>query len=214
MNYLKQYIKLIRRAETRIKENLVEPYEMHHVFPKSVYGKNKRLVALTLKEHYVAHALLEKIFLKRYGKKDQRTIKMIRAFFMMNNYNHKKIGHYNSRLYESTKLRYRDSVRGIPRSPEVVSKISKPKRQGHGEAVSKARKGIKFSEEHINNLKKAHKRRTYYKSGYKLTEERKNKLKEAAKKRPPVTDEKRMKLSESAKKAWAKKKELAVGYEL
>jgi hypothetical protein len=73
---------------------------------------------------------------------------------------------------------------------------------------------MNYLKQYINNLKKAHKRRTYYKSGYKLTEEHKNKLKEAAKKRPPVTDEKRMKLSESAKKAWAKKKELAVGYEL
>lgn len=214
MNYLKQYIKLIRRAETRVKENLVEAYEMHHVFPKSIYGKNNRLVALSLKEHYVAHALLEKIFLKRYGKKDPRTLKMNRAFFMMNSYNRKKIKHYNAKLYESTKLRYRDSVTGVPRSPEVISKISKSKCQGHGAAVSEARKGMKFSENHINNLKKAHEKRTYYKSGYKLTEEHKNKLKQAAKKRPPVTNEKRIKLSESAKKTWAKKKELTIGYEL
>ena len=212
MNYLKHYIKLIRKAESR--DGIPEYTEWHHIFPKSIYGKNNKVVALTLREHYIAHALLEKIFIKRYGKKDSRTLKMTRTFYMMNNYNNKLSRYFNSKLYESSKIRYIDSVKGVPRSPEVIKKISKPKRQGHGEAVSKARKGMVFSEDHINNLKKAHKTRTHYASGYKLTEEHKNKLKEAAKKRPPVSDEKRIKLSESAKKAWAKKKELAVGYDL
>ena len=35
---------------------MLEEYcERHHVFPKSVFGKNNRLVLLTAKEHYVAH---------------------------------------------------------------------------------------------------------------------------------------------------------------
>lgn len=212
MNYLKHYIKLIRKAQSR--DSICEYTEWHHIFPKSIYGKNKKVVALTLREHYIAHALLEKIFLKRYGKKDSRTLKMTRTFYMMNNFNNKQSRYLNSKLYESSKIRYKDSITGVPRSSEVIKKISKPKHQGHGAAVSKARKGMVFSEEHINNLKKAHKTRTYYASGYSLTEEHKIKLKEAAKNRPPVTNEKRMKLSESAKKAWAKKKELAVGYEL
>lgn len=210
MNYLKQYIKLIRNAEDRDRKNILGSYELHHVFPKSVYGKNKRLVALTLKEHYVAHALLEKIFLKRYGQQDPRTLKMTRAFFMMNN-NHKKTEHHNSRLYESTKLRFRESITGVNRTEETVLKMSKPKREGHGEAVSRSRKGMKFSETHINNLKKAHQKRTYYKSGYNLTEEHKAKLKEAARSRPPVTDEKRQKLSLRAKEAWDRKRKLISG---
>jgi len=97
MNYLKHYCKLIRKAEKRI---IPKGYtEKHHTFPKSVFGKNNRVVVLTAREHYIAHALLERIYIKRYGLENWRSIKMVKAFWAMNNRNKK----YNSILYESSK---------------------------------------------------------------------------------------------------------------
>lgn len=64
MNYLKHYIKLIRKAQRR--ELPEEIYvEKHHIFPKSCFGDNDYIVKLTAKEHFVAHLLLWKGFEKR-----------------------------------------------------------------------------------------------------------------------------------------------------
>ena len=99
MNYLKVYCNLIRKAENRTPP---EGYtEKHHTFPKSIFGKNNRIVILTAREHYIAHALLEKLYIKRYGLKDKRTIKMIYAHTYM-----KGNGNYvNSYLYECSVMR-------------------------------------------------------------------------------------------------------------
>lgn len=82
MNYKKQYIKLIRKAQNR--ELPKEVYvEKHHIFPRSIFGKNKVIVKLTAKEHFIAHHLLWKYYNKKYGKKDFRTKKMLHAFALM-----------------------------------------------------------------------------------------------------------------------------------
>ena len=202
MNYLKHYIKLIRKAENRnLPKSII--IEKHHVFPKSIFGDNNRLVCLTLKEHYIAHALLEKVYIKRYGRNGKNTHKMIRAFFIMNNMKNHKVSH----LYVNNKKRYRDMVVGVPRTEEVKQKIRKPKKEGHGEAVSKSRKGIKFTKEHRNNLSRAHEKRTIYAKGYNLTEEHKEKLREVDRSYTQ-TEEYRQKMSLISKKSWQKRKSL------
>jgi hypothetical protein len=109
MNYLKHYCKLIRKAEKR---TLTEGYvEKHHIFPKSIFGNNNKLVVLTAREHYIAHALLEKVYIKRYGLKNRKTIKMITAFWCMNNQNTRN-EYFNSHLYEYSRIRFIESVRG------------------------------------------------------------------------------------------------------
>jgi hypothetical protein len=111
MNYLKVYCNLIRKAEKRgyTKKKAKEKglyVEGHHTFPVSIYGKNKRIVYLTSREHYIAHCLLEKIYLKRYGIKDWRTHKMIWAHVMMIGKNKfVREEYYNSYLYEASRLR-------------------------------------------------------------------------------------------------------------
>jgi hypothetical protein len=117
MNYLKTYCSLIRKAENR---DCPEGYvEGHHIFPKSIYGENNRIVKLTAREHYIAHALLEKIFIKRYGEKDYRSIKMIHAFYCMNTANRKN--YYNSFLYESS----RDKLSDIMKKRKPVQNVGK-----------------------------------------------------------------------------------------
>ena len=102
MNYLKAYIKLVRKAQRRdIKPKICEK---HHVFPVSIYGKNPYIVKMTPREHYIAHALLHKAFIKRYGKGDQRSIKMTHAFWCMHMKSSSNVERYvNSRLYEKIK---------------------------------------------------------------------------------------------------------------
>jgi len=125
MNYLKHYCNLIRKAEKRV---VPEGYtEKHHTFPKSIFGNNNRIVILTGREHYIAHALLEKIFIERYGLKDRRTIKMITAFWCMNNQNTKN-EYFNSYLYETLRERYIETVIGKTLSPETKEKIGKANR--------------------------------------------------------------------------------------
>ena len=68
MNHLKQYIKLIRKAQSR--NNGVEE---HHIFPRSIYGENDYKVMLTMREHWLAHKLLFSIFLTRYGKHNSKS---------------------------------------------------------------------------------------------------------------------------------------------
>jgi group I intron endonuclease len=109
MNYLKVYCNLIRKAENR---NPPEGYtEKHHTFPKSIFGKNNKIVVLTGREHYIAHALLEKAFIKRYGLNNIKTQKMIKAFWCMNNQKTKNT-YLNSHLYESSKIRYIENIKG------------------------------------------------------------------------------------------------------
>ena len=110
MNYLKVYCNLIRKAENRTPPDGYT--ERHHTFPVSIFGKNNRVVVLTAREHYVAHALLEKICIQRYGLKDKRTIKMTYASWSMNNQKSNKDNLYkNSILYEKVKMRYINSYK-------------------------------------------------------------------------------------------------------
>jgi hypothetical protein len=110
MNYLKHYCKLIRKAESR---DLINGYtEKHHTFPKSIFGKNNRIVILTAREHYVAHALLEKICIKRYGLEHWKTKKMNKAHILMSGDKYNNGRYCNSKLYESAIIRTKTFYRG------------------------------------------------------------------------------------------------------
>ncbi len=106
MNYLRAYCSLIRGAENR---DFPKGYvEKHHVFPKSIFGKNDRVVILTGREHYIAHLLLQKICEKRYGIQHRSTQKMLCAHINM-----KSKGRYcNSYLYENAKIKRSESMMG------------------------------------------------------------------------------------------------------
>jgi hypothetical protein len=112
MNYLKTYCNLIRKAEergyTRKKAKELEIYvEGHHTFPVSIFGTNGRIVFLTAREHYIAHALLEKVCIKRYGLYHRKTIKMNFAHNAMKCKNK----YINSYLYEKSKIRRTEIIK-------------------------------------------------------------------------------------------------------
>jgi hypothetical protein len=166
MNYLKVYCNLIRKAENR---DAPEGYvEKHHTFPKSIFGKNSRVVLLTAREHYIAHALLQKIYLKRYGIYDHRSHKMIKAHILM-----KTRDYFNSYLYESArkKLSKSQSGKGNHNYGKILTKDHKEKISNSlkGEKnpnykkvlseetklkISKSKKGKKRNEDVIEKLSK------------------------------------------------------------
>lgn len=116
MNYLRVYVKLIRKAQS-----LPEPEigERHHVFPKSIFGKNNFIVKLTPKQHYIAHALLYKGLERRYGKDDWRTKKMMHAFWFMHSLGPRHNSRYTSaRLYESVRIDFIKSIKGQNKKKE------------------------------------------------------------------------------------------------
>ena len=59
--------------------------EKHHIYPKSIFGKNKILIRLTAKEHYMVHLLLWWGLRVKYGSQNKNTKKMAYAFIMMVN---------------------------------------------------------------------------------------------------------------------------------
>lgn len=174
MNYLKVYCNLIRKAQQR---QIVEGYtEKHHIFPISIFGKNDKVVVLTGREHYIAHILLEKVYLKRYGLSDQRTYKMICAHVMMGG----RDVYCNSHLYEASRQRLSESLMGHPVSEETRAKISYHSRNRSEETLRKigeARKGKKHTEECKQRMSQISK-------GRKKSEETRRKMSESWKGRP------------------------------
>jgi len=140
MNYLKAYIKLVRKAQRRdIKPKICEK---HHVFPESIYGKNNYKVKLTPREHYIAHAILYKALTKRYGKMHWKTKKMGHAFWRMQfRGQHHKEKYTNSYLYEIARSVYCDSIKGSNNYMYGKKGADNP---NHGK---------KFSQEHKNKIR-------------------------------------------------------------
>jgi hypothetical protein len=181
MNYLKIYCNLIRKAENRVPP---EDYtEKHHTFPKSIFGNNSRIVVLTAREHYITHALLERVCIKRYGLKDQRTIKMIHAHTLMKS----KGKYYNSYLYNLAVIRKSEIMKG--KKPYVMTEETKNKMSQY----SKNR-----SEEHKKKLSEALKGKIPHNYGKSHSEETKRKIGQKNKGRK-VSEETRKKLSECRK---------------
>lgn len=112
MNYLKLYIKICRNGENRFNLNKKDA-EKHHIFPVSIYGKNKRIVLLTVREHYICHVLLMKAFKKRYGKHHRKYAKMAMAVHKM--------------VY---RLEYSDKIRFTSRDYLLARKASREAKTG------------------------------------------------------------------------------------
>jgi hypothetical protein len=181
MNYLKVYCNLIRKAENRTPP---EGYtEKHHTFPKSIFGNNKRIVVLTSREHYIAHALLEKIYIKRCGIKDKKPTRMIHAHILMKS----KGRYYNSHLYEGARIRMSESKKG--KKPYVMTEEIKNKMSEY----SKNR-----NEEHKKKLSESLKGRIPTNYGKSHSEETKRKIGQKNKGRK-ASEETRKKLSECRK---------------
>jgi hypothetical protein len=103
MDYRQAYIRLIERAKERAEEDLDpgQKYEWHHYFPVCFWRdrkENKKIVPLTLREHWIAHRLLFKMFpchgtvaalicmSKRDPKMNSRKFERLRQVFSEHNW--------------------------------------------------------------------------------------------------------------------------------
>ena len=137
MNYLKHYLSLMSKAENREDPEI---FENHHIFPKSIYGGNNRIVKLTPREHYMAHAMLYKGFVQRYGFKNPKTVKMAYAFRCMHTKNPNQENRpFNSRLFESLRSDFLNHIGG-ENSPFFGRK--------HSEQTKKLLSELKSGENH------------------------------------------------------------------
>lgn len=113
MNYLKRYVKLMRRALTTPTTN---PYtEKHHIFPTSIFGDNDFTVTLSYREHFIAHWLLYRAFINRYGIQHGNTIKMGMAVHRMVFASKNKEVVHTSRMFEVARMACVLSKTGIAR---------------------------------------------------------------------------------------------------
>lgn len=174
MNYLKCYCKLIRAAEKRNwkRKNIDFYIEEHHIFPISIYGKNGRIVGLTPREHFLAHWLLYKICMKRYGLRNNKTFSMGSAFAMMCVTNNLQERNYTSRKYEIVRNclsnirtgKSRDDMKGkkyFGASEDVIKEgIEKMRKKKTGMKVDypKNRKSFPRSPETIKKISETRKK--------------------------------------------------------
>ena len=151
MNYKRIYEEIIERGKLRFCDGVI--VESHHIIPRSLGGSDEpeNLVNLTLREHFVAHLCLARI----YGGV------MTRAAFMMSGF--KK---YNSKKYEKLKESARLLMINRIVSQETISKIMTPERNMkisvaltgrkhtdiHRQRNSAARIGKKLPKEHVDAM--------------------------------------------------------------
>jgi len=161
MNYQRHYDLLIKKAKSKI---ILGYVEKHHITPKSLGGSNAKsnIVALSGREHFLAHMLLAKI----HGKGMWQAARM-----MMNKslVQHGRVT--NSRLYEMAKREWAEHLSAKKRPLHVV------------EAITKARTGSKASDETKAKMSAVRKGRP--RSGdpskWKHSEKSKNKMSETRK---------------------------------
>ena len=201
MNYLRVYCNLIRKAENRTPPDGY--IEKHHIFPVSIFGNNKRIVVLTSREHYIAHALLEKIYIKRCGTNDKKTIKMTYAFWLMNN---KKDNYCNSKLYEGARIRfYENNIwkdrKHSEETKEKLRQIGLNRSEEYKRNMSEIKKGKPMSEETKRKLSEINKEKcsNNHSKNIPLSEEHREKISNTLKDRK-LSDETKAKMSASQRK--------------
>ncbi len=189
--YINWYISLIRKAQNR---TILDGYfEKHHVFPKSIFGNNHFVVNLTAREHFIAHKLLYKIYLLRYGSVHKFTIYMLKAFgYMMTREEIK----FNSRMYSECKQAMSNAMKGI-NNPSIKYGFS----EEHRKKISLKLKGDKHpmfgqkhSQESIEKIKLARSKQVITHS-----EETKKKISESNKGKI-ISEEHKLKIIESNKR--------------
>lgn len=144
MNYLKQYQDLMQKAATSKRVKNSDVYECHHILPRSMGGSNHKsnIAILTFREHFVAHLLLSKMFLK--GSNQHR--QMVYALWFMckstvSKHNHiRRENNITSRRFESIRKDYRHLH---PNKDPAIKERNKQRREA---GLYKVRDNNKVSE--------------------------------------------------------------------
>ena len=140
MNYAQAYVDLITKAKRRLPSEFEsdQAYEWHHYFPLCFWRNKKvntKTVPLTLREHWVAHRLLFKMFpgrgtatalllmSKRDPKMNSRKFEEIRSVTSVHNWTKTKEG--RAFLSRQIKQRMADGWRCPETARQKISEASK-----------------------------------------------------------------------------------------
>jgi hypothetical protein len=116
MNYKRIHDLIIENAKTRDYQGYTES---HHIIPKCLGGSNKRnnLVNLTLKEHYMIHILLVKIY--------PHIPQLVYAAWMMSNRGKMKSGALYSTLKEKYMILHKEKINNkLKEDPDYMRNMS------------------------------------------------------------------------------------------
>lgn len=146
MDYEKIYDSLVSyRRENILDESNCDYYETHHVVPRSIdkkliYKKSNK-VNLTVREHFIAHLLLKRIYKKKFGEDSYQYRAMVKTCFLFAN-KHKGVT-INSRTIEKLRIAYKK----LP-----SSMIGRPMSDNAKKALLKANLGKKHTKEHRQKI--------------------------------------------------------------
>lgn len=146
MDYEKIYDNLVSyRRENVLDENNCEYYEAHHVVPRSIdkkliYKKSNK-VNLTVREHFIAHLLLKRIYKKKFGEDSYQYRAMVKTCFLFAN-KHKGVT-INSRTIEKLRIAYK-------KLPSPM--LGRPINDNAKKALLKANLGKKHTKEHRQKI--------------------------------------------------------------
>jgi hypothetical protein len=100
--YTNWYFSIIHKAKLRNWNKKTSPsyVEGHHIIPKSIY-KNKNIVYLTAKEHFICHLLLTKML---EGENKRKMVSALICMKMKHLYSESR--YINSSLYDSVRKQY------------------------------------------------------------------------------------------------------------
>lgn len=155
MNYKRIYNELIEKRKVVMPSGTTE---LHHIIPKSMGGTDlvSNLVNLTVREHFIAHWLLWKIY---------RNKQMAYAFNMMRRGRRKLELHFTSHAYAAMKKANTEAssgsnnhMYGKKHSASTIEKmrlsqLGKPTSEETREKMRAVRKGKKLSASHMEGLK-------------------------------------------------------------
>lgn len=142
MNYQRAYDALIAKA---ILVPVAGRVEKHHILPKCIGGTDdaSNLVALSPRQHFVAHLLLAKIHPKNVG--------LLYAAFMMSKRGSIKCSRKYRWVREMYSPVHSERLKSRPVSNKALAAFaafrSLPKSEAHKQAIAKALTGRKLSEE-------------------------------------------------------------------
>lgn len=150
--YTKWYINIIEAAKKRNHKKIsFDGYETHHIIPKSCGGSNTRdnLITLTIREHFLVHLLLIKMF------DDNRRYKMYNAIhrmavsgcYLVNSYSFTTARKYHAEAVSVHRSNKSEREREISRKNlKKACEFNKGRRYPveHRTKISNALKGRKF----------------------------------------------------------------------
>lgn len=114
--YLIAYWNICDFAKDRILESDVY-VEKHHIYPKSIYGKNDITVKLTAQEHFLAHKHLWLGLREKYGNKHPHTRSMANAFRLICTMNGKRLD-LTPDEYEKLRIAHAEANKGRKHSDD------------------------------------------------------------------------------------------------